>query len=305
MRLDYKILWVEDTTDWVETYTDELRDYLRSLGFLLYVTPQTRAPVTQDEIQGLKLDQYHLILMDYDLGAGKNGAEVIQQIRDLDIITEVIFYSGTPDYLERAKERPLEGVYWAARDDSFSDRVNQIINLTIRRVMDLPAMRGLAVAEIANLDHVMNDLIIYHDSKASDEQRNSFRGKMVERLAKSVEGRANKLKTNETKFLEDLELLLMDTVFMDSDKRWRAVRDVANACEVDEECKSILKEYDNLLKQRNDLAHGHSDRGDDGIERIKGKNQDYSMEDALKIRLELLKHKDNLQDLLARVKGSE
>ncbi len=308
MRLDYNILWVEDTTDWVDTYRDEIEEHLHSLGFKLNVDSQTQAPVAPEDIQRLTRDQYHLILMDYELGQGKNGADVIRQIRGFGIITEVVFYSADSNNLTQAKGTPLEGVYWATRDD-FSQRVNQIIRLTIRRVMDLPAMRGLAVAEIADLDQMMNSLIaIYHDKQNTEDAKNAFRTKIVDRLTRSVQDRATQFDGKKNQFLANLELLLNDTTgFLDSTKRWRVVSsDVANSvCQADEECLSILKEYESILKQRNDLAHGYSHRDSDGIEKIKGREKEYSMEDALQIRLGLLKHKDNLQALLSKFTEKE
>ncbi|MDR0354866.1 MAG: hypothetical protein LBJ64_03930 [Deltaproteobacteria bacterium] len=65
MRLDYKILWVEDVADWVDACAGELETHMFSRGFELKVSHLGQAP-NDEEMQELVLDQYHLILMDYN-----------------------------------------------------------------------------------------------------------------------------------------------------------------------------------------------------------------------------------------------
>jgi hypothetical protein len=227
---------------------------------------------------------------------------VIEKIRRLEIVTEAVFYSADRDLLEQAKQKSLEGVYWAERDDNFTDKVKKIIDLTIRRVMDLPAMRGLAVTETADLDPVMNELILLGDKKASVEQSKRFRKKIVDKISESLKDKSKKFDDIIGNYSNDLTSLLADTRFMDSNKRCRFACDAAKLLTADEKCVSILKGYFDVLTQRNDLAHGHTEKDDHGIEMIKGNNKSYSIEDALQIRLSLLKHRDNLKKILENVK---
>ena len=101
MKLDYKILWLDDKiksvvlTDY-EDDIEDLKDYIKSLGFKETIDFVR----TEDELFS-KLDEvreYDLILTDYHLdeikGNTRNGDDIIKTIRERDIFTEIMFYSA-------------------------------------------------------------------------------------------------------------------------------------------------------------------------------------------------------------------
>lgn len=301
MRLDYKLLWVEDETDWVSTYEELFRDYLFDLGFKLNVQRLTKAPVGA-EFSRLNLDRYHLILMDYNLGYGKNGKELIEEIRRLDVVTEIVFYTADEATYKSIQTLPLEGVYWASRDDdTFEPRIQSIIQLTIKRVMDLSAMRGLAVAEIADIDHMMNLVIKHYHGTLEEGESSQFKKQLFDKIKKSAEGSLGKVIKNEQVCLEQIEYMLHENGFVDSNKRWRAVSSIAKSCILEENCIDLLNNFEDMLQQRNDLAHGHTELSEDGADKVVGKNGAYTLEDALRIRRELLGHRDNFENILKKI----
>lgn len=293
MRLDYKLLWVEDEVDWVDTYKEALEEYLYSIGFKLEVCQVRKAP-RAEEISSMDLDKYHLIFMDYELGAGSTGRDVIQSIRQAGNITEVVFYSANPHLYSEIRESALEGVYWANRDDQFEDRVKSIITLTIRRVMDLPAMRGLAVTEVSDIDHLMEEIITKHFHTQLDEDgKAALKRKIYKKIKDSAKELYEKACGDESRCMDDI-VNLLEHGGMDSNKRWRAVKNVIASCTDDQECLGIFEEYPEILKQRNDLAHGHT-KVNDGVECVVGKNSTYELSHATQIRQDLLKHRDNFE----------
>ena len=157
MDLKYRILWIENEEDWVESIEDQIQEYLEDLG-LVY----ERKLIAKEE-QGISYNDYDLILMDLNLADQPNGAELISKIRDLGVYTDVVFYSasGIDELRARGREKELEGVFYSGRtpDTTFVNRVKAVIDATLKKVQDLNNLRGLVMAEVSELDAMM-DIII-------------------------------------------------------------------------------------------------------------------------------------------------
>ena len=157
MNLKYRILWIENEEDWVESIEDQIQEYLEDLG-LVY----ERKLIAKEE-QGISYNDYDLILMDLNLADQPNGAELISKIRDLGVYTDVVFYSasGIDELRARGREKELEGVFYSGRtpDTTFVNRVKAVIDATLKKVQDLNNLRGLVMAEVSELDAMM-DIII-------------------------------------------------------------------------------------------------------------------------------------------------
>ena len=85
MNLKYKILWIENEQDWVESIEDKILDYLNDLGF------DFEKNLISKEEKDFDYNYYDLILMDLNLADQPNGAELISKIRELGVYTDVVF----------------------------------------------------------------------------------------------------------------------------------------------------------------------------------------------------------------------
>lgn len=168
MRLKYKILWIENEEDWVDSICDQIQEHLSDLGFEF-----EKKLIAKEE--SVNYDEYDLILMDLNLAEQPNGAELIERIRNLNVFTDIVFYSSIEiDILrEKGREKNLEGVYYSGRtpENSFVRKVCQVIDSTIKKVQDLSNLRGLVMAEVSDLDSLMDDIIqkYYVDQSLLDE----------------------------------------------------------------------------------------------------------------------------------------
>ncbi|MDR0354863.1 MAG: hypothetical protein LBJ64_03915 [Deltaproteobacteria bacterium] len=304
MKLDYNILWVDGVADWVEAGKDELAAYLFSRGFELEVAHLRRAPSSAEMLE-LMLNRCHLLLIDCNLGEKRTGADLLETIRGQGIFTEAVLYSSDPDLLKKAKKKSLEGVYWAEKDDNFADKAKKIIDLTIRKVMDLSTMRSLAVAEMADIVPVLNEVILQGDKKAINEECKRFRRKFIDVIFKSLRERSKTFENISPRFRRNFTSLLTETNYMDISVRWRAAVYAAGLLKADEESVGVLNKYIGVLNRLNDITSGQAEKGDDGQERIIGKFKPYSWEDALKIRLDLLKQRDNLIKIIKAADNEE
>lgn len=169
MRLKYKILWIENEEDWVDSIYDQIQEHLSDLGF------EFEKKLIAKEEKSVNYDEYDLILMDLNLAEQPNGAELIERIRNLNVFTDIVFYSsvGIDTLREKGREKNLEGVYYSGRtpDSSFVRKVCQVIDSTIKKVQDLSNLRGLVMAEVSDLDSLMDEIIVkyYVDQSLLDE----------------------------------------------------------------------------------------------------------------------------------------
>lgn len=169
MRLKYKILWIENEEDWVDSIYDQIQEHLSDLGF------EFEKKLIAKEEESVNYDEYDLILMDLNLAEQPNGAELIERIRNLNVFTDIVFYSsvGIDTLREKGREKNLEGVYYSGRtpDSSFVRKVCQVIDSTIKKVQDLSNLRELVMAEVSDLDSLMDEIIVkyYVDQSLLDE----------------------------------------------------------------------------------------------------------------------------------------
>ena len=157
MKLKYKILWIENEQDWVDSIEDQIQEYLEDLGFTYDMK------LIGKEEKNIAYNDYDLILMDLNLADQPNGAELISKIRELGSYTDVVFYSsmGIDALRETGKEKELEGVYYSGRtpETSFVKKVKAVIDSTLKKVQDLANLRGLVMAEVSELDEKMEDVL--------------------------------------------------------------------------------------------------------------------------------------------------
>ena len=113
MRLNYSILWIEDSSDWAESIQERISEIVESYGLFASFTI---LPAESDE---QKYNGYNLILMDLGLAEGRQGDALIEQIRSLNVFTDIVFYSasGVEAVKNKGRELNLEGVYYADRQD--------------------------------------------------------------------------------------------------------------------------------------------------------------------------------------------
>lgn len=131
--------------------------------------------------------------MDLNLAEQPNGAELIERIRNLNVFTDIVFYSSIEIELlrEKGREKNLEGVYYSGRtpDSSFVRKVCQVIDSTIKKVQDLSNLRGLVMAEVSDLDSLMDEIIqkYYVDQSLLDEFHHRITKDKEKNIKKSLD----------------------------------------------------------------------------------------------------------------------
>lgn len=156
MRLNFRILWIEDSSDWAESIQENISEIVESFGLFASFTV---LPAESDEH---KYDGYNLILMDLGLAEGRQGDALIEQIRSLNVFTDIVFYSasGVEEVKNKGRDLNLEGVYYADRSNVlFLRKVKDVISASLHSFQDLVNLRGLVMAEVSELDSKMDSII--------------------------------------------------------------------------------------------------------------------------------------------------
>lgn len=259
MRIKYNILWVENEQDWLESIVDEIQDFVEELGFKFSYEVASR----KSDIHNY--NKYDLILMDLNLASEPTGDEIIQDIRNMEIYTDVVFYSasGIDAIRSKGKEKELEGVYYSGRNkELFLNKVQGVIMTTIRKTQDLTNLRGLVMAEVSELDVMMGEILTkYLDI---DENLTKFHSKVTTDREKAIHKSLEHPECKKDCVLAIRKNQPADVVAkIDAYQKARGINLILN--DMSSEGKSLYKStngkgfmenYDaDIIKVRNNLAH--------------------------------------------------
>lgn len=304
MKLNYKILWIDDQIeDYIEMgIKDELESYIDTLGFIPTVECFENGSIAENSLSKIK---YDLILSDYNIeGVNEQGDVLIQKIRDGGVFTEVLFYSAQPDFETIAKNlyRDRVSFFSLIGDESFKGFKEKSFNLidhTVSKLQELNSIRGLVMSETSELDISVEE-ILYSFLTKENEQADQLKKYICEIIVDSSE-------SNLKNALNFCGLNINDIVknrLFDANKKSRSVNKLIEILGVkDEPFVSFYKNYKTeVLDTRNDLAHAKSDNID-GVEYLITSRKDgehpikIDQEQCIQIRKNLRKHSDILKSI--------
>jgi len=300
MRLEYRILWIENDSDWKETTEDMIKDEIIEKGYILNTTFYKDYNVFLEETVEKDYGIYDLILVDFKLDNDLTGDNFIEKIRNNNVLTDVLFYSQNSDELkDKFSKNSLEGVYISNRED-FEDKFFQVFRKTIKKLEELNAVRGLVMAETSRLDRIIEDILLEHID--SEDKIKSHAIKILEDSAKNLY--IDKSKTvNERGNLKakNIDNNLLIKRVLDASKRTRILAKLIEIKKID-----IKFSYEAYLKDvidiRNELAHAKSEIKDGKeiliVENKEGiEEKEFKQEDIVEIRKNILKYDKILKEL--------
>lgn len=286
MNLDYNILWFEDQKGWLEPNIIRIRKFFESLHFNAKFTCYEG----DEDVDATIFNASDLVLMDFSLKSSISGDVIIKKIRDLDLYTDIIFYSQD---LVRAKEKLhtehifLDGIYFSLRD-GIVNKVEKVVLNSIKKLLDPNTIRGLAIGHTSILDAQLSRILRFF-LETSVERKKVFLDKLKESRNLSFKILE---KFDEKTSWENIEKC------SDSYNNWRGLTRILRD---EKACAPLLvklKKYDHeILKVRNLLAHINEE---DLINELQShlQSEEANYESLFKqIREYLLKHKSNLDEI--------
>lgn len=160
MRYDIKMLWVDDLPTWynqtkeiVEMDVEDQNllaeiEYISNCQELLYKIDQ--------EQDGFKV--YDMFFIDYALSDNITGSNIIKLLRDMDINSDILFYSSdNEDQIRDTIKKDLgsfEGVYVANRTN-FRDQSQKLIKKNAKRLLSISNIRGVLMDQTSENDYII------------------------------------------------------------------------------------------------------------------------------------------------------
>lgn len=159
MKLDFRLLIVDNERRGPEAVED-LRHYLDERGFSLV---ETRAPDLSKsalvEVARQKGKDFDLVMVDFVLQEKHFGTDVLEWLREEMKYTEMVLYSAEAKSELQKRMKKTEGVFIAHKDD-LEGVLCGLADIVIGKVVDLSQMRGIVMAEVAELEVHMTETIV-------------------------------------------------------------------------------------------------------------------------------------------------
>lgn len=295
MNLNYSILWYDDNKEFFESQDMEpIETEIASWGFQPKIFPVHNAVELQ---QHAPFDQYDMLVVDFDLGENKHGDQFIKDVRDQNVFAEIIFYSmkETDDLWQAVSVKRLEGVF-VANKKNIGPKLIRVARQSVRKVLDLENMRGIVMAEVGDLDGLLEKIFILAMAGITEEHRQKvFNGFIEKSKEPDKKLEAALLEFEKAPSIDSL-LQLCDS----SDKRLQNVNRVKRHHPL-LSGKNFAEEYQyEILRPRNFLAHGipNQNNGTGFLFRHRGKEYTFDDDVSRTLREKILGYKKAFAEIV-------
>ena len=307
MQLDYNILWIDDDLSYYieRGAIENLKEYIYSdLGFMPNV-------VTITEAAGFEIDQdeskYDLIISDYNLGDDSNtGVQVVEKIRE-HCLTEILFYTGNISADIEATLRTalinIDRITIHIGRDSLIEKIQELIQLSVQKLLELNATRGLITALTSELDVDIKEITLYLIRKKLDKKQEDLDW-IINQYVDDF------LKKGPDRFNAKYQEIGFDSLFhsIESNRKWRIFRNLMKEYgkqDTDQIITDFLyanKTYfEQVIDIRNKFAHAKEEEKDGRLVLMGqyGKEDfEFDNEKCIEIRKNLIQHKKNFEELI-------
>ncbi len=279
MRLEFSLLVVDDNPDNIREAIGFLDDYLGTRGFSLKTEKVSEdfSDKGLEEVACSKGRNYDLVMVDFNLGQdGLDGTHVAHRLRQKLPYVDMVFYSSAPvsQLLARLAKRDVSGVFASIRTE-LDDALVGLADTVIGKAVDLNHMRGIAMAEVAEMDVLMEQTLV-RVFQSNNEQIGPAKKRTVKRLKDGMKKNEQQLQCR----LDEggLPAVVNNGLLFSSAHKYRAIKRVAKNLrkELLEELEVVESYECDILSNRNKLAHVKEDTNEGGktVLRSMGQNNE-------------------------------
>ena len=176
----------------------------------------------------------------------------------------MVFYSGAPvkELLSELAKHEVSGVFAQARSE-LGDTLNGLADTVIGKVVDVTHMRGIAMAEIAEMDVLMEETLI-SIFQSPDTRIINAEKRTIQKLRERISETPNQL--DDCYEQHGLSGVVQDSSLFSFSDKYRAIRRVAKFLPKDGLLASDLSaNFDqDIIHNRNMLAHAKEYTTGDG-----------------------------------------
>ena len=276
MNLEFRLLVIDDSPDNIDAAIDILSDYLDSKGFTLNKhIPESFAIDDMRRLSQQEGRNYDLVMVDYDLGReDTNGADAIFHLRRDFMFTDMVFYSGISELELYGKlaNQVVQGVFVATRID-LSDVLKGLADTVIGKVVDIYNLRGLAMAEVAEMDVMMEETlrkVLHIEDKCWDD----VKSRTLQELREHI--RTNEASLEKRVAEGGLPNIVGRGQLFTSAHKYHAVRRIAKCFpdQLSEKLQELSPYEPDIIHNRNLLAHSKHETRPDGTNVLQSLRED-------------------------------
>lgn len=176
MNVIFKVLWYEDEVSWRPSSERKMIEIIERHNLLPQITWKKGDEIDAEE--EFRKD-YDLILMDYEL-RGITGNILIKKLRQLDVYTDVLFYSGNFEKMVKAlygveednsNIEPVDGIYFSDRKgEELYSKLQKVVDKVVRKMQDVVSLRGVVLDNVSGFENQMQNILFLTINKFSDSQ---------------------------------------------------------------------------------------------------------------------------------------
>lgn len=304
MKLEYNILWIDnDLKEYVDNGSiGDVEKILTEKGF----EPNVEKVFDEADLdESINKHDYDLIISDYNL-ENTTGDIIIENIRtQKKSDSEILFYTAQPESSFKDKTQVMERLWMIDRltfhigRENLIDKIEKVINLTLKKLLELNATRGLITAATSNLDVEIEE--IYYtliEKPVSEEVKPKIEKIFITDYKEIKKNLLRKCKAQRDSHTADYK-----TYFSQSDafRKWDLLKElislnVPNGFDLD----LFRKYYEEVIDVRNKFAHAKAIEVEGRLVlkgHIEGKDFEFTDESCIKIRQDLINHKRNIETL--------
>lgn len=305
MKLDYKILWLDDKIEDFkdDEYIEEIKNHLISEEF----NPMIDETNEQSKFfEYLENNTYDLILTDFHLNESKDnkgidGNNIVEMVRSKNVFTEILFYTAKAQLegklkWDRISFLETEQFGKAKHHEKVVEKIIALINLTIEKFHDIVVMRGMIMNETSDFDNEKKALLkTFISLEKYKDNVPQLRDRLFQEVDKFLIEKRDKI--NDCIKNKNLNNLIKDNTLFSADKKISAMSEILQIIGHEDFSDDYRKEIINI---RNDFAHANLEEEKDLDGKIirkyfKKGDITFDQEYCKTIRANITKHKKNLK----------
>jgi len=285
MKLNYKIIWVEDKIDTRPflSLIENVKSHLENEFFNVQIDTAEDFDEFKEKFEDSQT--YDLIITDLNLNES-HGNQVIDFIRDeKHVLTEIFFYSANNELATTKLANSSRITFYQLDGQDYHKELQysiiEVINLTIAKFQNIITMRGMIMHETSSLDLKMEEIVRKQLSNPDlEEHITPLLNTIFDNIFINAEEkykRAGKRKPNE---------ILKDPVLFNAAQKIDALGAILEIMKEENFAPNYKEE---VILIRNQFAHSELQKNEEGKEYFKVKGEEVYFDNELckKIRRDL------------------
>lgn len=303
MKLEYNILWIDnDLQGYIENgEVKDIEDFLTDNGF----EPNIEKVFDEADLdQFIDKHDYDLIISDFNL-ENTTGGRVIERIRtEKQLDTEILFYTAqnenSQEFNNEVKSLAfIERLTFQQGRERLMDKIEKVINLTLKKLLELNATRGLITAATSGLDVEIEESYDLLINLPSDQKLVP----KIEKIFKTDYKEIKKALLKKCKSQRDCHTNDYKLYFSQSDafRKWDILKELLSLNIPIGFDLTLFKRYkEEVIDIRNKFAHARAENNN-GTLVLKGQlgREDFEFDNSacIQIRKNIISHKNNIKVL--------